>query len=298
MTCQIPARGSTSLINANVLFGKGTVDVLEGILMMKKILRRTFLALSTLSMFSGASVHAGVIVQCGQAVCASDFKISNNGVAAGGGQFTYDAETGAISLSTENTSGGAIVTEVGGIRWNFGNGDWVSVNSISGNADPILGFGLSASTGSTGNSYSFSFNLPIALSGTIDTASSISYSLTSTTSAGAQIKGIGGNNVLQSWDIDTSIGGLADLNKNVDVGETYFHVGGPLTTNSPVYSDADLIIGDLAYDLMAVQVAFSLSADSIVGISGFVSQTPIPLPAAAWLMSMGLGFLGAYKKKG
>lgn len=180
--------------------------------------------------------------------------------------------------------------------WNLGKGNTVSVNSLSGSADPILNFGLGASTGSSGSTYAFSFNLPIALSGPIDSASSISYSLTSTTGAGAQIKGIGGNKVVQSWDVDTSIGGLSDLNKNVHVGDTHFHAGGPLTTNSLVFSDTDSIIGDLAYDLMAVQVEFSLSANSSVGISGFVAQTPVPLPAAGWLMITGLGFLVLFRR--
>ncbi len=109
--------------------------------------------------------------------------------------------------------------------WNLGNGNKIWLDSLSGNADPFLGFGLRASTGATGSIYAFAFNLPITLSGTLNTATSVAYSLTSLTNAGSQISGIGGNKVVQSWDVDSSVGGLPALNKQVDVGDTYFHLG-------------------------------------------------------------------------
>lgn len=261
---------------------------------MNKTIKWCFFTLGALTLLQAGVVRAGVIVQCGAATCSSAFQVFKDGQQMGGGELIYDAASGDISLSQKNISGNGVVTASGGIMWNLGNNNLIRVDSLSGNADPILGFGLGASTGAAGSTYAFAFNLPIALSGTINTGASVSYSLTSLTDTGAQIKGIGGNKVVQSWDIDSSVGGLPDLNKNVDVGDTYFHLGGPIVSNSPVYSATGTITGDPAYDLMAVQVAFTLSENSSVGISGFVSQTPavVPVPAAAWLMFSGVGLLG------
>lgn len=262
------------------------------------VTNKTILNLGILltGLFSIASATAGTVVQCGQAVCSASFSIQDGEIEVGGGKFNYDAKTGDISLSQENITGGGTANAGGGITWNLGSGKEVSIHSITGNADPILFFNLGATTGASASNYSFFFDLPIAISGPIDTKSSVSYSLTSKTDAGAQIQGLGGGKVVQSWDIDTSVGGIGVLNKNVDVGDTHFHLGGPATTSSPAYVETDSIVGDLAYDTMSVEVAFNLSAESIVGITGFVSQTPVPVPAAGWLMLTGLGFLTVRKR--
>lgn len=231
---------------------------------------------------------AGTIVPCGADVCSSGFNITFNGMAAGGGELLYDATTGDISLNTDPDSvTGTGTVSNGSIMWTMGDGSTVSVSSLSGNADPILGFGLGATTSTSGATFAFSFDLPIAIEGPIDTASSVSYSLTSLSGAGAQIAPLDGK-VVKAWEVDTSVGGLSPLNKGVDVGETFFFTGGPTVQNSPVYTATDQITGNLAYDLMTVQVAFSLSANSSVGLSGFVSQTVIPVPAAVWLLGSGL----------
>ena len=39
---------------------------------------------------------------------------------------------------------------------------------------------------------------------------------------------------------------------------------------------------------MSVIVAFGLTSQTGVGFSGFVEQTPVPIPAAAWLFASGL----------
>jgi len=151
---------------------------------------------------------------------------------------------------------------------------------------------LGASTGATQRSFSFAFDLPINIDGTINAKSSVSYSLTSKTAAGAQITPLN-SNVVSAFEVDTSIGGIGSLNKGVDVGDTFFFTGGPQTQNSSVYTAANSFVGDAAYDLMSVQIAFALSPDSTVGLSGFVEQvSAVPLPAALPLFLFGFAGLG------
>lgn len=273
---------------------------------MIKSLKTTFKAAAAVAvlstgLISTTQVNAGTIVQCGTALCSSDFSIIFNGMDAGGGEIIYDSTTGDISLNTDlNTITGVgeiTVTSGGGIMWDMGGGNTFSVGSLSGNADPILGFGIGASTGNTGSTFGFTFNLPIALEGPIDANSSVSYSLTSLSSAGAQIAGVGGK-IVSAFEVDTSVGGLDVLNKGVDVGDTFVFTGGPQTQNSSVFTASNSFTGDLAYDLMTVKVDFSLSADSTVGLSGFVQQTPVPVPAAVWLFGTGLlGLVGIARRK-
>lgn len=225
------------------------------------------------------------LIPCGASSCSTDFNVTIDGTSAGSGQLVYDAKTGEISLGSGTNS------------WSIGDST-ISVNSLSGNADPILAFGLGALTGASGSTFGFTFNLPIALQGQIDASSSVSYSLTSTSSAGAQIAPISGN-VVKAYEVDTSVGGLGSLNKGVDVGDTFFFTGGPQTQNSAVFTANNTFTGNLAYDLMTVKVDFSLSANSTVGLSGFVQQVPaVPIPAAAWLFGSGLlGLLAVARRK-
>jgi len=270
---------------------------------MFKSLNATFKGVAGLAVLSAgliitAQVQAGTIAQCGADICSSDFSIIINGTNAGGGELIYDATSGDITLSTDNITGGGMVMSSGDIMWDMGNGNTVSVGSLSGNADPILGFGLGASTGATGSTFGFTFNLPIALEGPIDANSSVSYSLSSLTTGGAQISSVGGGKIVTAYEVDTSVGGIGSLNKGVDVGDTFFFNGGPDTQESSVFTASNSFTGNLAYDLMAVNVNFSLSANSTVGISGFVEQMVVPVPAAAWLFGSGLiGLIGVARRK-
>ena len=47
---------------------------------------------------------------------------------------------------------------------------WAGIDDISGNADPVLGFSVAANTGALGNTFAFTFSMPIALSGAIQAA--------------------------------------------------------------------------------------------------------------------------------
>ena len=273
---------------------------------MNKSLKTSFktaasVAVLSAGLFSTTQIQAGTIVQCGgAATCSSGFSLDFNGTSnIGTGELVYHAITGDISLNTDlNTTTGNVSTLDGGLTWTMGDGSTISVGSLSGNADPILGFGLGASTTATGSTFGFTFNLPIALSGLINADSSVSYSLSSLSTAGAQITANG--NIVTASEVDTSIGGLGFLNKGVDVGNTFGFLspGGPLTQNSAVFTASNSFTGNLAYDLMEVKVDFALTANSTVGISGFVQQVVVPVPAAVWLFGSGLlGLVGIARRK-
>lgn len=258
-------------------------------------------AAAILSGMLSLGVAHGEVVQCGTATCSSGFKLDFQGTSGvGTGELLYDATTGAISLNKDldSTTGNVMETAGGGLMWTMGDGSTISVGSLSGNADPILGFGLGASTSLSGSTFGFTFNLPIALSGPINADSSVSYSLSSLSTEGAQITANG--NIVTASEVDTSIGGLGFLNKGVDVGNTFGFLspGGPLTQNSAVFTASNSFTGNLAYDLMEVKVDFALTANSTVGISGFVQQVVVPIPPAVWLFGSGLlGLVGIARRK-
>jgi len=254
----------------------------------------TAIALGVLSAAApaGATAVTETIVQCGAATCAQNFSIflDGSGTELGGGQLVYDAATGAIALDTvDNVRGGGMASG-GGLLWMLGDGATVGVGSLGGNADPILTFGVSATTNAAGHTFSFAFDLPIALSGPIAANSKVSYSLTAGTNAGAQVTPLNGH-VVVAQEVDTSVGGIGVLNKGVDVGLTFFFLGQD-TQNSPVYTASSTLTGNTAYDLMSVQVAFALSPNSSVGMSGFVNQVVVPLPAAFPLLLSGVAGFG------
>ena len=223
---------------------------------------------------------AGTVVPC-DGNCT--YSIEVDGIEVQTGDYTVDPLTGAISLP-------------GPVSVDLGGGATVSLNSLSGNSDPILGFNASASTGAAGKTFSFAFSLPIDLSGPLKASSAVSYSLTSTTAAGAQVDPLFGH-VVVAQDVDSSIGGLPPLNKGVDVGDRFFFTGQD-TQNSPVYKANSTLTGNPAYDLMSVVLGFSLSANSNVGLSGSVQQNPVPLPAGVWLLGSAiLGLAGLRRRR-
>ena len=223
---------------------------------------------------TSATAHAGSIVGCGPTGANCAWEVYVDGQLELYGTYDVNLETGQISLPAP-------------VFQDLSGGRSFSVTSLNGNADPIMGFGLGAATGASGSTFVFNLNLPIAISGTIDASSSVSYSLTSLSAAGAQISPFLGPAVVIGNEVDTSIGGLGSLNKGVDVGPTFFFTGGPQTQNSPVYTATNSFTGDLAYDLMTVSIAFSLSANSSVGVSGFVQQVEnAPEPAMLGLLAI------------
>ncbi len=245
-----------------------------------------------------SQAHAGVIVQCGGApICSVGFSIDMNAnIGIGNGELLYNSTTGDIALNLEasSTNATSINSQMGTLMWNVG-GNTVSVSSLSGNADPILGFGVGASTGAMGATFGFNFDLPVAIEGPILATSSMNYSLTATTSAGAQITAPVSGNVLSANEFDSSVGGLGFLNKGVDIGETYFVTG--IGSGGQTFNASNSFVGSLDYDLMSLEIDFGLSPNSIVGITGVVTQTVVPVPAAAWLFASALlGMVGIKRK--
>jgi len=227
------------------------------------------------------SAFADTVPGCSPGLCT--WAMYGDGQYVLGGSFAVDS-SGNVILGAPMT---ATLTD----------GATMSVNTLTGNTDPVLTFGLGATSGSSGDTFSFDFHMPIAVAGQINAASKVSYSLTAGSSAGAQIQPLNGH-VVVAQDVDTTPGGLNPLNKGVDVGDTFFYLTGPDTQNSPVYQASSMITGSLQYDIMNVTVGFALSPNSSVGISGFVSQTPVPLPAAAWLLGSGvLGLVGVARRR-
>jgi hypothetical protein len=99
---------------------------------------------------------------------------------------------------------------------------------------------------------------------------------------------------MEGLDVDTSVGGLPSFNKHVGAGDKFTIAPAigifPRTENSPVFSAANSFIGNAAYDQMTVVVAFALSPNSEVGLSGFVQQVPEPSLYAG--LAAGLLFVG------
>jgi hypothetical protein len=243
------------------------------------MLIRISLLVSALFVGLGFAPHATAvgILDCGADGSACGISLSIEGTEVATGTYQIDPDTGDLSLASP--VGGSLGTSN------------VNVSNINGNVDPILGFGIGASTGAIGSAFSITLTLPIALSGPINANSSINYSLSSLSGAGAQLAPLFGKTLI-AQEVDSSVGGILPLNKGVDAGDTFFFLGGPATNASPVYTASNLLIGDLQYDLMSVTVAFSLSADSTAGLSGFVQQLPVPEPSTALLLAMGLAGLG------
>lgn len=234
---------------------------------------------------AGVAAHAGAATVTsfskGVTTCAAGdctWSLSVDGAPLMSGMYQSAAD-GSLSLMPGDMT-----------RVDLPDGGFIAIDGVSGNIDPILGFNISAGTAATGRSFSFAFSLPIALSGFIQADSSVSYSLTALTAAGAQVQPLFGKTVV-AQEVDSTPGGLVPLNKGVDVGNRFFFLGGPQTQNSPVYTASSTFVGDAAYDLMSVTVAFALSPNSNVGMSGFVQQVdppaPVPEPSAAVLLLAG-----------
>ena len=229
---------------------------------------------SVVALFAGSSAFAETV----------RWDVFFNSAWKAGGNYTVD-QNGLFSLSGSQTI-------------DYGDGNQVTINDVHGDIDPILFFSANAITGASAGTFSFVFTLPVSMSGLISTNSSVSYSLTSGSALPATISPASGfTNVVTAEEVDTPTCTSVPcvLNNGVDVGNTFSTSAGPITQNSPVYTASNSFTVTSAYDLMRVKVNFDLTANSSVGISGFVNQVPppVPVPAGLPLLFSGLGLLGA-----
>jgi hypothetical protein len=228
----------------------------------------------------GTSARADTVVPCTATTCT--WALSVGGTTVESGSYNADPATGILSVNPVNWAQ---------------NGLTASIN-LNGNSDPILGFNFSAGTTTAASSFSLTLTMPVSLAGEIAANSSASYSLTSLSGAGANIQATA-DEVVTAFEESTLPGGPAPFNKGVDVGANFSFAGGPATQSSPVYTAANLfnLASGNQFNEMVVTVGFTLSAESNVGISGFVQQTPVPLPGAAWLfLSGGFSIFGLFRR--
>jgi len=181
---------------------------------------------------------------------------------------------------------------------NFVGADFsVDITNIGGNVDPEIVFGVGATnTSGAAKTFAFAFNLPLlGLTGPVDTEAALAVTLTApTTGSGLTLFPTSGTGfIVDSQDIRFSP--FSSVDKGVDIGGALFDPAGGLATvtNDLVQSQINLVG---PYDVMTVIVAFGLDSNGGVGLSGRVTQTPVPEPGTAMFLGLGLGMLASRRR--
>jgi len=190
----------------------------------------------------------------------------------------------------------------------------LGLDSATLSADPAIIF-AAAATNLTGAPvlFTFVFTTPIALSGTIDAASSIGYTLTDGSPAGlggspgvTLSSGLGTDPTHVLVANDVGVGGVT-VNKGVDVGPfltdppggipgvcTPFTPGAAATSTCGPFSAANTFSGG-PFVFMTATLSFFLSPEDSAGFSGSVVEQPhssVPEPPTLLLVVSGLLGLG------
>ncbi len=181
---------------------------------------------------------------------------------------------------------------------NFVGADFsVDISNIGGNVDPEIVFGVGATNSSgAAKTFAFAFNVPLlGLTGPVDTEAALAVTLTApTTGSGLNLFPTSGTGfIVDSQDIRFSP--FSSIDKGVDIGGALFDPAGGLATvtNELVASQINL---SGPYDVMTVIVAFGLDSNGGVGLSGRVTQTPVPEPGVAMLLGLGLAMLASRRR--
>jgi hypothetical protein len=217
------------------------------------------------------SAWAGSI-PCDPATCGWTITVDDDEYA---GQYTIDAD-GNISFGGFEASG---------------DGYAVTITGLSGHVDPELVFGVGATnTSGVAKTFSFAFSVPLGgFVGTIDTFADLGQTLSSASGSGGTtlFPTLGGGLISDSQDIRFSP--FSTVDKLVDVGDPLFAADGTTVLDLDSAS-GQIVLSGGGYDLMSVVVAFGLSSNGGVGLSGHVRQTlaVIPEPGTVLLGSMGL----------
>lgn len=207
--------------------------------------------------------------------CEATFQLLVNGEEVAGGSLEVDDE-GNVELGEPVTF--------------QGDGFSINLDSLSGNVDPFVIFGVGA-TNNTNNAltFAFAFSLPISLGGLIQADASVSYSVTDGAGDGATLFPTSGTGkVVDSQDIRFEP--FLSTDKGVDVGDACT-VGPPAGAYNCGPFNASSTFGSIdgpTYDLMSVIVAFGLTPHDAAGVSGRVSQEFVPEPGTLLLLGSGL----------
>jgi len=237
--------------------------------------------------------QAGSIpTSCDPAVCGWEIEVDGQLVMSG--SYDIDPETGDISLQDP----------VGMTGPDFS----VSIDTMGGNVDPELIFGIGATNSSSApKTFAFSFNLPLAgfnAGAAIATEAALGTTLTASSSADATLfPTLGVGKIVDSQDIQFAP--FLSVDKGVDIGDALVDPAGGVSTLRNELENGSIAAG-FSFDLMTVTVAFGLvDADQQlgnpgqvgVGLSGRVTQIPLPEPSMMLLVAVGLAGVAGLRRR-
>ncbi len=174
------------------------------------------------------------------------------------------------------------------------SGFGAQIDSLSGNTDPEIVFGIGATNASgAAVTFAFTFSLPIgSFPEPIATFAGMTTALTASSSEATQIfPTLGGGRILDSQDIRL-IPSFFTQDKGVDIGLGLSAAAGTFPT---IFESAtgSITSGNGPYNLMVVTVAFGLLDGPTAGggaatLTGRVTQTPEP----SAMLALGVGLVG------
>lgn len=186
------------------------------------------------------------------------------------------------------------------VTWSAGSSSFVLDNKTWFDPDPVMFLSASATNNTAGAlDYSFVFTAPLspALVGNVNSHAELGVTLTDGLNDGATVKPVtSATYMLNSFDVD-GLGG--QISKNVDIGTASVLTAAETPDTKLFFYSAD---GSLSCATSCVSMLskldFNLSAMDSVGFSGKVVQTPVPLPAAAYLLGSALlGMCGLRRRR-